>query len=141
MNVQKKLNIVHIVLLIIDILVIPIVGFFQGFLSPNTFIAVLSTVLLAHPLIYLIMMLIKTSLITEYEAPKFMPLCMVLTILLGCLLWYCFFHITFVFANTIALWYGLVLLAFSLPYIVYKIATKISDLKKKNQKGPKFLKK
>ncbi len=141
MNVQKKLNIVHIVLLIIDILVILIVGFFQGFLSPNTFIAVLSTVLLAHPLIYLIMMLIKTSLITEYEAPKFMPLCMVLTILLGCLLWYCFFHITFVFANTIALWYGLVLLAFSLPYIVYKIATKISDLKKKNQKGPKFLKK
>ena len=35
---------------------------------------------------------------------------MVLTILLGCLIWYLFFHLDFVFANTIGLWYGVLLL-------------------------------
>lgn len=135
----KKLNIIHIILLVLDIAVIPIIGFIQGFDSPDTFIAVLATILLAHPLIYLIMMVIKTSLVAEYEEARFMPLCMILTILLGCLLWYCFFHITFVFANTIALWYGLVLLSFAVPYILFKILTWISDKKSKNGQGPKII--
>ncbi|MDE7263311.1 MAG: hypothetical protein K2N64_01440 [Anaeroplasmataceae bacterium] len=135
----KKLNIIHIVLLVIDIAVIPLVGFLQGFDSPSTFIAVLTTVLLVHPLLYLIMMLFKTSLVAEYEESRFMPLCMVLTILLGCLIWYCFFHITFVFANTIALWYGLVLLAFAIPYLIFKLITWLTDRRKKNGKGPKII--
>ncbi|MDE7095181.1 MAG: hypothetical protein K2O23_01725 [Anaeroplasmataceae bacterium] len=136
----KKLNIIHIVLLILDVAIIPVVGFIQGFMSPNTFIAVLSTILLAHPLIYLIMMAIKVSMVPDYESPRFMPLCMVLTMLLGCLIWYCFFHITFIFINTIALWYGLVLLAFAIPYIVYKIVTWVTA-KKSNKKdqGPKII--
>lgn len=138
---QKKLNIVHIILLCINLAIIPLVGFIRGFDTPETFISVLVTVLLAHPLLYLIMMLIKTYVIDAYEAPKFMPLCMVLTILLGCLLWYCFFHITFNFATTIALWYGLVLLAFSIPYCIYKLVTFISEKRSKNSKGPKFIKK
>ena len=102
----KKLNIVHIILLCINFAIIPLVGFMRGFDTPETFIAVLVTVLLAHPLLYLIMMLIKAYLIDSYEAQKFMPLCMVLTILLGCLLWYCFFHrkIRYYFINTI--WNG-----------------------------------
>lgn len=135
----KKLNVIHIILLILDIAVIPLVGFLQGFDSPSTFIAVLTTVLLVHPLLYLILMLFKTSLVPEYEESRFMPLCMVLTILLGCLLWYCFFHITFVFSNTIALWYGLVLLAFAIPYLLFKLITWIADRRKKNDKGPKFI--
>lgn len=135
----KKLNIIHIIILILDIAIIPIVGFLQGFKSPNTFITVLATVLLGHPLIYLIMMLVKTSIKLDYEEPRFMPLCMILTILLGCLIWYCFFHITFVFANTIGLWYALVLLAFAIPYIVFKVVTWVSDKKSKNGKGPKII--
>lgn len=135
----KKLNVIHIILLILDIAVIPLVGFLQGFDSPSTFIAVLTTVLLVHPLLYLILMLFKTSLVPEYEESRFMPLCMVLTILLGCLLWYCFFHITFVFSNTIALWYGLVLLAFAIPYLLFKLITWIAARRKKNEKGPKFI--
>ncbi|MDE7162186.1 MAG: hypothetical protein K2N65_05455, partial [Anaeroplasmataceae bacterium] len=75
-----------------------------------------------------------------YEEPRFMPLCMVLTILLGCLIWYCFFHLTFVFTNTIGLWYALVLLAFAIPYIIYKIITFISEKRKKNSNGPKIIK-
>lgn len=135
----KRLNIIHIILLVLDIAIIPLIGFLQGFESPNTFITVLVTVLLAHPMIYLIMMLFKTSMVPDYETPRFMPLCMVLTILLGCLIWYCFFHIDFVFANTIGLWYGLVLLAFAIPYLVYKLVTWISDKKKKNGQGPKII--
>ncbi|MDE6241875.1 MAG: hypothetical protein K2M08_05615 [Anaeroplasmataceae bacterium] len=135
----KKLNIIHIILLIIDIAVIPIIGFIQGFDSPDTFITVLATILLGHPLIYLIMMLIKTSMILDYEAPRFMPLCMILTILLGCLIWYCFFHINFVFVNTIALWYGLVLLAFAVPYIIYKVVTWVTNRKPKDGQGPKII--
>ena len=136
----KKFNILHIVLLVLDIAVIPIVGFVQGFDTPATFIATLATVLLAHPLIYLILMLVKTATIIDYEEPRFMPLCMVLTILLGCLIWYCFFHLTFVFADTIGLWYALVLLAFAIPYIIYKLITFVSDKRKKNSKGPRIIK-
>lgn len=135
----KRLNIIHIILLVLDIAIIPLIGFLQGFESPNTFITVLVTVLLAHPMIYLIMMLFKTSMVSDYEAPRFMPLCMVLTILLGCLIWYCFFHIDFVFASTIALWYGLVLLAFAIPYLVFKLVTWISEKKQKNGQGPKII--
>lgn len=136
----KKLNIVHIVILILDLAIIPIVGFVGGFDSPDTFIASLATVLLGHPLIYLIMMVIKTSLVTEYDAPRFMPLCMILTILLGCLIWYCFFHISFVFADTIALWYALVLLAFAIPYFIYKLVSYVSEKKSKDGQGPKIIK-
>ncbi len=49
----KKLNIVHIILLCINFAIIPLVGFMRGFDTPETFIAVLVTVLLAHPLLYL----------------------------------------------------------------------------------------
>ncbi len=136
----KRLNIIHISLLILDIAIIPVVGFIQGFDTPDTFITVLSTILLGHPLIYLIMMLFKTSMVQEYEAPRFMPLCMVLTILLGCLIWYCFFHITFVFVNTIALWYSLVLLSVAIPYLIFKLVSYISEKKKPKQQGPKFIK-
>ena len=70
----KKLNIIHIVLIVIDLLIIPVVGFLNGFDTPDTFIATLTTVLLAHPLIYLIMMVIKEAKILEYDTPRFMPL-------------------------------------------------------------------
>ena len=135
----KKLNIIHVVLLILVVAVIPVVGFIQGFDSPNTFITAVGMILLGHPLIYLIMMVVKTSMVLDYEAPRFMPLCMILTILLGCLIWYCFFHITFSFANTIALWYGLALLAFAIPYIIFKIVTWITDKKSKDGQGPKII--
>lgn len=134
----KKLNIIHIVILIIDLLVIPLVGFLQGFDSPHTFIAFMCTLLLGHPLIYLIMMVIKTSKINEYEAPKYMPLCMVLTILLGCLIWYIFFNVEHIFIQNIGLWYGAGLLAFAIPIIIYNILERINARKKNN--GPKFIK-
>ena len=35
----KKLNIIHIVLIVIDLLIIPVVGFLNGFDTPDTFIA------------------------------------------------------------------------------------------------------
>lgn len=135
----RKLNIIYITLVILDVAIIPIVGFLQGFEMPATFIASLATVLLAHPLIYLIMMVVKTSMVDEYEAPKYMPLCMVLMILFGCIIWYCFFHMTFVFANTIGLWYGILLLSVAVPYFVYKILSYIASKKKKDQNGPKII--
>ncbi len=134
----KKLNIIHIIILIIDLLVIPLVGFLKGFDSPHTFIAFLCTVLLGHPLIYLTMMLFKTSMVKEYEAPKYMPLCMVLTILFGCLIWYIFFNVEHIFIQNIGLWYGSGLLAFTIPIIIFYILEKINSKKKPN--GPKFIK-
>ncbi len=134
----KKLNIIHLVLLIIDVAVIPLVGFLQGFDTPATFIATLCCLLVGHPMIYLIMMLFKESLILTYDTPRFMPLCMVLIILLGCLMWYLFFHLQFSFVQTIGLWYGCVLIALSVPYIITGIMTKIAG-KKGNGNGPKII--
>ena len=131
----KKLTIIHIILVIIDLAIIPVVGFVSGFDSPSTFIATLCTLLLAYPIIYLVMMLFKEGLILEYDTPRFMPLCMVLTIIFGCLIWYLFFHVEHVFSQTIGLWYGSCLMALAVPYIVMKILDKFSD----KNKGPKIV--
>ena len=134
----KKLNIIHIVLIVIDLLIIPVVGFLNGFDTPDTFIATLTTVLLAHPLIYLIMMVIKEAKILEYVTPRFMPLCMVLTILLGCAIWYAFFHIEHVFEHRRLLWYSLVILAFALPVFIVNILDRVVKNKKDNK--PRIIK-
>ena len=134
----KKLNIIHLILVIIDILIIPVVGFSKGFLTPNTFIAVLVTVLLAYPMIYLIMMLIKEAKILTYDTPRFMPLCMVLTIIFGCAIWYAFFHIEHVFELRRMLWYSLVLLAFAIPNVVVNILDRVVKDKKDDNK-PKII--
>lgn len=137
----KKLNIIEYVLFAIDAIAVLVVGFIQGFSSWNTYIAVVCGLLLAYPLIYLIMMVVKTSMINDYEEPRFMPLCMILIILLGCLIWYCFFHIPFMFAKTIALWYALALLALTIPYFIYKLLTYITNKKKNNSNDkPKIIK-
>lgn len=132
----KKLNIIHIVLLVLLVCVIPLVGFLQGFSSPNTFIAVVCTVLLGHPLLYLLFMIIKEWVLKDSNVPRFAPLCMVITLLLGCLIWYCFFHIEHIFSQTIELWYSLAILAFAVPIIVTKILEKV--LKDKGN-GPKIV--
>ena len=134
----KKLNIIHLILLILDLLIIPVIGFIYGFDSPNTFIAFLSTILLAHPLIYLIMMVIKEAKILEYDTPRFMPLCMVITILFGCAIWYAFFHIEHVFEHQRLLWYSLVLIAFTLPVVLVNILDKV--IKNKKDDKPKIIK-
>jgi hypothetical protein len=134
----KKLNIIHLILLIIDVLVIPVIGFIHGFETPTTFITVLVTVLLAHPLIYLIMMVIKEAKILTYDTPRFMPLCMVLTILLGCVIWYAFFHIEHVFERRRMLWYSLVLLAFAIPNVLVNILDRVVKNKKDDNK-PKII--
>lgn len=134
----KKLNIIHLVLLIIDLLIIPVVGFVKGFQTPDTFITVLVTVLLAHPLIYLIMMVIKEAKLITYDTPRFMPLCMALTIILGCVIWYAFFHIEHVFEHKRMLWYSLVLLAFTIPNVVVNILDRVVKDKKDDNK-PKII--
>lgn len=133
----KKLNIIHLILLIIDILIIPVIGIIYGFDSPNTFVTVLSTILLAHPLIYLIMMIIKEAKVLEYDTPRFMPLCMVLTILFGCGIWYAFFHIEHIFEHKRLLWYSLVLIAFTLPNVIVNILDRVVKNKKDNK--PKII--
>ena len=134
----KKLNIIHLVLLMIDLLIIPVVGFVKGFQTPDTFITVLVTVLLAHPLIYLIMMVIKEAKLITYDTPRFMPLCMALTIILGCVIWYAFFHIEHVFEHKRMLWYSLVLLAFTIPNVVVNILDRVVKDKKDDNK-PKII--
>ena len=134
----KKLNIIHIILIVLDLLIIPVVGFIKGFESPETFITILATILLAHPLIYLIMMVIKEAKLITYDTPRFMPLCMVLTILFGCAIWYAFFHIEHVFELRRMLWYSLVLLAFATPNVVVMILDKFVKNKKDDDK-PKII--
>ena len=136
----KKLNIIHLILLIIDLLITVIISLINGFNSPITFVTVLCALLFGHPLIYLIMMLFKESLILEYDTPKYMPLCMALTILLGCLIWYMFYNVDHVFTQTIGLWYGSILLAFSIPVFIVRIVEKLKKDKKDNN-SPKFIKK
>ena len=134
----KKLNIIHLVLLILILLVIPVIGFVKGFDSPDTFIAVLVIILFGHPLLYLIMMVIKEAKLITYDTPRFMPLCMVLTILLGCVIWYAFFHIEHVFEQRRMLWYSLVLLAFATPNVVVNILDRVVKDKKDDNK-PKII--
>ena len=134
----KKLNIIHLILLITILLIIPVIGFVKGFESPDTFITVLAVILLGHPLLYLIMMVIKEAKLITYDTPRFMPLCMVLTILLGCAIWYAFFHIEHVFEHRRMLWYSLVLLAFATPNVVVSILDKVVKNKKDDDK-PKII--
>lgn len=137
----KKLNIIQYVLMGICLLIILPVGFIKGFDTPETFITVLCCVLLGCPLIYLIMMLFRETFVLEYDTPRMMPFCMVSIILLGCLIWYLFFHVEHVFANSIGLWYGAVLLALAIPYMIMKLIDFILSKKKnKNNNGPKFIK-
>ena len=133
----KKLNIIHLILLILAVLIVPVVGFIYGFDGPNTFVATLSVMLLAHPLIYLIMMVIKEAKILEYDTPRFMPLCMVLTILFGCAIWYAFFHIEHVFEHQRLLWYSLVLIAFTLPVVIVNILDRV--VKNNKDDKPKII--
>ena len=135
----KKLNNIHLALEIIILLIIPLVLFLTSWDDPNLFVTVLVCLLLAHPLLYLVMMLIKESKVLEYDTPKYAPICMGITILLGCVIWYAFFHIEFIFVQWISFWYGCVLIAFSLPIVVCHILSKIFAKKKNN--GPKFIKK
>ena len=134
----KKLNTIHLILLVLILLVIPVIGFVKGFQSPDTFVTVLAIILFGHPLLYLIMMVIKEAKLITYDTPRFMPLCMVLTILLGCVIWYAFFHIEHVFEHRRMLWYSLVLLAFATPNVVMSILDKVVKNKKDDDK-PKII--
>lgn len=134
-----KYKIAYAVLLILDLTIIPIVGFIQGFDTPATFIAVLCTVLFGHPLIYFILLLIKVFKSIEEINTHYFPLAMGLSIILGCLIWYLFYHVDFVYTSTISLWYGSVLLALSIPILIAKIVDKVMS-KKKPDNGPKFIK-
>lgn len=139
MKLLKKLNILHIALLVLDAVVVLVLGFILGWSTPPFFIAILVGLLLVHPLIYLILMLMKESMVLEYDTPRFAPACMVFTLLAGCLIWYLFFHIEFQFSYWINAWYASILLAFSLPMIICKILQKRSDEKRRNSKGPKVV--
>ena len=134
----KKINTIHLILLVLILLVIPVIGFFKGFQSPDTFVTVLAIILFGHPLLYLIMMVIKEAKLITYDTPRFMPLCMVLTILLGCVIWYAFFHIEHVFEHRRMLWYSLVLLAFATPNVVVNILDRVVKDKKDDNK-PKII--
>ena len=134
----KKLNTIHLILLVLILLVIPVIGFVKGFQSPDTFVTVLAIILFGHPLLYLIMMVIKEAKLITYDTPRFMPLCMVLTILLGCVIWYAFFHIEHVFEHRRMLWYSLVLLAFATPNVVVNILDRVVKDKKDDNK-PKII--
>ena len=134
----KKLNTIHLILLVLILLVIPVIGFVKGFQSPDTFVTVLAIILFGHPLLYLIMMVIKEAKLITYDTPRFMPLCMVLTILLGCVIWYAFFHIEHVFEQRRMLWYSLVLLAFATPNVVVNILDRVVKDKKDDNK-PKII--
>ena len=83
-------------------------------------------------------MVIKEAKLITYDTPRFMPLCMVLTILLGCAIWYAFFHIEHVFEQRRMLWYSLVLLAFATPNVVVNILDKVVKNKKDDNK-PKII--
>ena len=133
----KKLNIIYGILLGLMLCLIPLIGFLYGFASPTLFITVLCVVLLGHPILYLVILLIKEAKIFTYDSPPFAPLCMVITVLGGCLLWYLFYHIEFNFSYWIYLWYGCVLLVFAVPIIVFKIIALFRS--KKSDKGPKMM--
>ena len=135
----KKLNTIHLVLEILVFLLLPLGFILWGINSPSTFVMVLVSLLLAHPLVYLVMMLIKEAKVIEYDSQGLSAVCMGSTILLGCLIWYLFFHLEFNYASTITLWYGIVILAFSLPVIICYILAMVAE-KKKGKGGPKFIK-
>lgn len=135
---QKRLNIIHIILVVLDVIAIPVSGFLCGWSTPAFFVATLSCVAIIHPLLYLIMMLVREFTNINNETPRYAPACMVLTLLAGCLVWYLFFHLEFNFAQTIGLWYGSVLLVFAIPMIVTHIMDKV--IKKEDEtKGPKII--
>lgn len=135
----KKYNLIHLILLILDVCIIPIVGFISGFDSPNVFIATLCCLFFIHPIIYMIMLIIKESKVRDYFGPKFAILNMGLTAIIGCVIWYCFYHINFVFINTIQLWYGILCISFVIPFFIEKLFEYIA--KKKNDNRPKIVKK
>ena len=68
-----------------------------------------------------------------------MTLCMVLTIIFGCGIWYAFFHIEHIFEHKRMLWYSLVLIAFATPNVVVNVLDVIVK-NKKNDNKPKIIK-
>lgn len=135
----KKLNLIQIVLEVLILVLIPLWFIIWGVNSPTTYIMTLFCLLIVHPIVYSIFLVIKEAKIMDYDSPKYVLVCMGITLLLGCVIWYLFFHLSFSFLNTISLWYALMLFAFSLPIvIVYLLAIFIG--KKNNKGGPKFIK-
>ena len=133
----KKLNYIHLALEIVNFSVIPIMLFIKGINSPEVFITFLVCLLLVYPILSLLFMLVKEAKIVEYDTPKMFPVRMSLYVLIGCLIWYLFYHIDFNYANTLSLWYGGLALGFVLPIFVCEVIEKINDKKKKN--GPRFI--
>lgn len=134
----KKLNVIHIVLEVLVLSSILVVILIGGFVSPLLFNTLLISLLLVHPMLYLVMMVIKEASDINYDTPKLAPVCMGLTILLGCLIWYLFYHLDHSFIKTYTLWYGVILLAFAIPMLICNL---ISRFKKEDEeKGPKFIK-
>jgi len=133
----KKLNYIHLALEIVNFSVIPIMLFIKGINSPEVFITFLVCLLLVYPILSLLFMLVKEAKIVEYDTPKMFPVRMSLYVLIGCLIWYLFYHLDFNYANTLSLWYGGLALGFVLPIFVCEVIEKINDKKKKN--GPRFI--
>ena len=67
----KKLNIIYGILLGLMLCLIPLIGFLYGFASPTLFITVFCVVLLGHPILYLVILLIKEAKIFTYDSPPF----------------------------------------------------------------------
>ena len=132
----KKLNYIHLALEIVNFSVILIVMIISGYDSPNLFITALVCLLLVFPILNLLFVLIKEAKILEYNSSKMFSTCMSSMVLLGCLIWYLFFHLEFNYLQTLGLWYGCLLLAFALPILVCDI---IGRKKDKNSNGPKFI--
>ncbi len=133
----KRLNIIYGILAGCLAVTLLVLGFVFGWKTSEAFVSTLGLLLLAHPLLYLIMMIVKEAKISEYQTPKFVPICMLITILGGCAIWYLFFHLEFDFDFWVGLWYGCVLLVFSLPMLIGYLVNRFHS--PKNSEGPKII--
>ena len=136
----KKLNVIHLISEVIIFAIAIIVFLVLGYMNPNSFITVLVVSNLIHPIVYMIMAAIKEAKVMDYSTSRFIPLCMGLTAILGCVIWYFFFNLEFKFTNTISLWYGVLLLSVLLPMLLTYFL-KIHFENKKGHQGPKIIRK
>ena len=133
----KRLNYIHLALEIINFMIIPVVVIINGYDSPNVFIASMVCFMFVFPILNLVFTLIKESLVLEYDSSKFEVIAMGIIVLVGCLIWYLFYNLSFNYLNTFSLWFGCLLLAFIMPILICQIIEKYKENKSNN--GPKFI--
>lgn len=133
----KKLNYIHLALEIINFSIIPITLILKGYTSVELFITTLVCLLMVYPILSLVFMIIKEAKIVEYDTPKMFPVRMSSYVLIGCLIWYLFYHLQFNYLNTLSLWYSALALGFVLPIFICQLVDKIMNKKRKN--GPRFI--